>query len=62
MPRLTVEEQRFAAKSIRAMLAGRNQLDGPQRLRNFIRVNYGVEYTLGYCRGIWTKAKRSRKP
>jgi hypothetical protein len=53
MTKLQQSQKRFAVRSIRHMMGRKKYRDGPQRLRNFIRINYGVLYTMGHCRKIW---------
>ena len=55
--KLTRDQKRRAVWAIRLM---RTRRRNPQRLRNFIRINYRVEYTIGHCRRIWEVFKRAR--
>lgn len=61
LTRLTARQQYSAVEAIRLAWGIERNLDefkdAPQRVRNFIRINYRREYTLNHCRRIWNRFK-----
>ena len=49
---LNERQEKHAVWAVRIM---RCRLGNPARLRNFIAVNYGVDYTLGQAEIIWKR-------
>lgn len=61
MQKLTPERKQFACDAIKIIMGDREYSDGAVRLRNFIRINYHVQYALCTCREIWREYLR-REP
>lgn len=55
MQKLSPKHKQFACDSVVYMLRRVGLGDAPERLRNFININYRVDYKLATCRKIWQK-------
>jgi hypothetical protein len=55
--KLSRKHQRLSVEAVRLM---RVKTKLPVRLRNFIRLNFGIEYSLSSARRIWTKYRHAR--